>query len=82
MSLYIDELNSATKQTDKKPMQERNTIPFNLISRQCVSKVAKVIEWKITPIKATMKFDLQTLVEGDRPWDHRIPDDLKIIRKN
>ena len=44
VSLYIDELNSAKKQRDKKPLQERNTIPFNLTSRQCVSKVAKVFE--------------------------------------
>lgn len=43
----------------------RNTIPFHLTRRHCVSKVTEVFEitGKITPITATMKFDLHTLVE-------------------
>ena len=41
-------------------MQGRNTIPFNLTRRQCVSKVAKTfgLTGKITPSTATMKLDL------------------------
>ena len=57
----------------------RNTIPFHLTRRQCVSKVTEVFEitGKITPITATMKFDLHTLVERGLSWDNRTPDDLK-----
>ena len=81
VSLDIGELNFAKKQRGKKPVQGRNTIPFNLTRRQCVSKVAEMFDLtgKITPITATMKLDLHTLVERGLSWDDRIPDDLKPI---
>ena len=81
VSLDVGELNFAKKQRGKKPVQGRNTIPFNLTRRQCVSKVAEMFDLtgKITPITATMKFDLHTLVERGLSCDDRIPDDLKPI---
>ena len=81
VSLGIGELDLAKKQRGKKPMQGRNTIPFYLTRRQCVSKVAEMFDLtgKITPITATMKLDLHTLVERGLTWDNRIPDDLKPI---
>ena len=56
----------------------RNTIPFHLTRRQSVSKVTEVFDLtgKITPITATMKLDLHTLVERGLSWDNRRPDDL------
>ena len=79
--LEMGELNFAKKQRGKKPVQERNTTPFNLTRRQCVSKVAEMFDLtgKITPITKTMKLDLRTLVERGLSWDDRIPDDLKPI---
>ena len=60
VSLDIGKLNFAKKQRGKKPVQGRNTIPFNLTRRQYVSKVAKTfgLTGKITPSTATMKLDL------------------------
>ena len=62
-------------------MQGRKTVPFNLTKRQCVSKVAEVFDLtgKITPITATMKLNLHTLIERGLSWDDRIPDNLKPI---
>ena len=81
VSLDIGELNFAKKARGKKPVKGRDTIPFNLTRRQCVSKVAELFDLtgKITPITATMKLDLHTLVERGLSWDDRIPDDLKPI---
>ena len=81
VSLDIGELNFAKKQRGKKPVQGRNTIPFNLTRRQCVSKVAEMFDLtgKIPPITATVKFDLHTLVERGLSSNDRIPDDLKPI---
>ena len=81
VSLDIGGLNFAMKQRGKKPVQGRNIIPFNLTRRQCVSKVAEMfyLTGKITPVTATMKLDLHTLVERGLSWDDRIPDDLKPI---
>lgn len=71
VSLGIDELNFAKKQRGKEPVQRRNTILFNLTRRQCVSKVSEVFDLtgKITPITATMKPDLHTLVERGLSWN-------------
>ena len=81
VSLDIGELNFAKKQRGKKPVKGRNTIPFNLTRRKCVSKVAEMFDLtgKITPITAKIKLDLHTLVERGLAWDDRIPDALKSI---
>ena len=73
VSLDIGELNFAKKQIGKTPL--------NPTRRQCVSKVAEMFDLigKITPVTATMKLDLHTLVERGLSWDDRIPDDLKPI---
>ena len=81
VSLDIGELNFAKKQRGKKPVKGRNTIPFNLTRRKCVSKVAEMFDLtgKITPITAKIKLDIHTLVERGLAWDDRIPDALKSI---
>ena len=81
VSLDIGEFNFAKKQRGQRTVQGRHTIPFNLKRRQCVSKVAEIFDLtgNITPITATMKLDLHTLVERGLYWDDRIPDDLKPI---
>ena len=78
VSLDIGELKFAKKQRGKKPVQGRNMTPFN-VTRRRVSKVAEIFDLtgKITPITATMKLDLHTLVARGLSWDDRIPDDLK-----
>ena len=60
VSLDIGELNFSKKQRGKKPVHGRNTIPFNLTRRQCVSKVAEEfdLKGKITPTTTTIKFDI------------------------
>ena len=81
LSFDIGELNFAKKERGKKTVQGRNTIPFHLTRRQCVSKVPEVFDLtgKITPITATMILNLHTLVKRGLSWDDRISDDLKLI---
>ena len=73
----ISELNFAKKQRCKKPVQRRNTVPFNLTRMQCVSKIGEVLALtrEITPIRSTVKLDLHTFLS----LGGRIPDHLKPI---
>ena len=65
VSLDIGELNFAKKQRGKKPIKNQNIIPLRLSRRHCVSKVAEIFDLtgKVTPITATMKMDLHSLVQ-------------------
>ena len=46
-----------------------------------VSKVSEIFDLtgKITPITATMKLDLHTLVKRGLDWDDVLPDELRFI---
>ena len=81
VSLDISELNFAKKQRGKKPIKSQNIIPQHLTRRHCVSKVAEVFDLtgKVTPITATMKMDLHSLVQRRLDWDDTLPDDLRSI---
>ena len=61
-----------------KPMHE---IPDELTRRHCVSKVAEIFDLTgiLTPITASLKLDLHTLVQRDLKWDDTIPNDLRPI---
>ena len=56
-------------------------IPSNLTRRQCLSKVSEIFDLTgiITPITASMKLDLHTLVQRNLSWEDVIPDDLRHI---
>ena len=81
LSLDISELNFAKKCRGKKSSQPQNIIPANITRRHCVSKVSEIFDLtgKITPITATMKLDLHTLVKRGLDWDDLLPDKLKSI---
>ena len=81
VSLDIGELNFAKKQRGKKPIKNQNIIPLRLTRRHCVSKVAEIFDLtgKVTPITATMKMDLHSLVQRKLDWDDTLPDDLRSI---
>ena len=81
ISLNIGEMNFAKKVRGKKPAQSSNIIPEKLSRRHCASKVAEVFDLtgKLTPLIASMKIDLQTLVHLKLDWDDRIPDNLRPI---
>ena len=81
VSLDISELNFAKKQRGKKPIKSQNIIPQHLTRRHCVSKVAEVFDLtgKVTPITATMKMDLHSLVQRRLDWDDTLQDDLRSI---
>ncbi|XP_066924707.1 uncharacterized protein [Clytia hemisphaerica] len=78
ISLDIQELNFARKYRGKKP-NEIKEIPLNLTRRQCVSKASEVfdISGLLTPITATLKMDLHTLVKRKMDWDDILPNDLR-----
>ena len=61
-----------------KQITSSNEIPNNLTRRQCLSKVSEVFDLTgmITPLTASMKIDLHTLVERKLDWDDTIPADL------
>ena len=81
LSLEISELNFAKKCRGKKPSQKQNIIPANITRRHCVSKVSEIFDLtgRITPITATMKLYLDTLVKRDIDWDDALPDELTPI---
>ena len=81
VSLDIGELNFAKKQRGKKPIKNQNIIPLRLTRRHCVSKVAEIFDLtgKVTPITATMKMDLHSLVQRKLDWDDTLSDDLRSI---
>ena len=65
----------------KKPSQQQDIIPANITTRHCVSKVSEIFDLTdtITPITATMKLDLHTLVKRGLDWDDVLPDELRPI---
>ena len=81
VSLDISELNFAKKQRGRKPIKSQNIIPQQLTRRHCVSKVAEIFDLtgNVTPIIATMKMDLHSLVQRRLDWDDTLPDDLRGI---
>ena len=81
LSLDISELNFAKKCRGNKLSEQQNIIPANVTRRHCVSKVSAVFDLtgKITPITATMKLDLHTLVKRGLDWDDVLPNELRPI---
>ena len=81
ISLDIGELNFAKRKRGKKPVGNQNIIPTKITRRHCVGKVAEIFDLtgKITPITATMKLDLHTLVERKLQWDDVITDKLRSV---
>lgn len=79
MSLNIGELNFGKKSRGKKPSHTMNVIPAKLTRRHCASKVAEVFDLtgKVSPLIASMKIDLQELVQHHLDWDDVIPDNLR-----
>ena len=75
------ELNFAKKRRGRKPIKSQNIIPQQLTRRHCVSKVAEIFDLtgNVTPIIATMKMDLHSLVQRRLDWDDTLPDDLRSI---
>ena len=61
--------------------QQQNIIPADIARRHCVSKVSEIFDLtgKITPITATIKLDLHTLVKIGLGWDDVLPDELRPI---
>ena len=84
LSFDISELNFAMKCRRKKPSQQQNIFPTNITRRHYVSKVSETfnLTGKITPITATMKSDLHTLVKRGLEWDDMLPDELRPIWKS
>ena len=81
LSLDINELNFVKKCRGKKPSQQQNIIPANVTRRHGPSKVCEILDLtgKITPITATMKLYLLTLVKRGLGWDDVLPDELRPI---
>ena len=67
-----------SKRVRGKHISSCNEIPTTLTRRQCLSKVSEVFDLTgmITPLTASMKLDLHTLVERKLNWDDTIPADL------
>ena len=70
-----------SKRLRGKPISPSSEIPATLTRRQCLSKVSEVFDLTgmITPLTASMKLDLHTLVERKLDWDDTIPADLMSI---
>ena len=81
LSLDINKLNVAKKCRGKKPSQRQNIIPANITRKDCPSKVSEIFDLtgKITPITATTKLYLLTLIKRCLGWDHVLPDELRSI---
>ena len=81
LTLDVSDLNFAKRQRGRKPSQFDNVIPTKLTRRHCVSKVGEVFDiiGKITPITATLKLDLHTLILRKLDWDDQLPDDLRSL---
>ena len=77
VSLNIGDLNFAKKCRGKKPTNQ--IIPTKLTRRHYASKVAEMFDLtgKVSPIIASMKIDLQDLVNRKLDWDDVIPDTLR-----
>ena len=75
LKLDIDPLDFS-KRTRGKHVASSHEVPVNLTRRQCLSKVSEVfyLTGMITPLIASMKLDLHTLVERKLNWDDAIPD--------
>ena len=59
-------------------------VPDSVTRRQCLSKVAEIFDLTgmLTPLTASMKLDLHTLVQRGLNWDDKIPNDLLPIWRN
>ena len=59
-------------------------VPDSVTRRQCLSKVAEIFDLTgmLTPLTASMKLDLHTLVQRGLDWDDQIPSDLLPIWHN
>ena len=81
LSLDISELNFTKKCRGKNPSQQQNIIPANIARSHCVSNVSEIFDQTVknTPIAATMKLDLHTLVKRGLDWDDVLPDELRPI---
>ena len=79
VSLNIGDLNFAKKCRGKKPTNQINVIPSKLTRRHCASKVAEMFDLtgKVSPLIASMKIDLQDLVQRKLDWDDVIPEALR-----
>ncbi|XP_066935869.1 uncharacterized protein [Clytia hemisphaerica] len=79
VSLNIGDLNFAKKSRGKKPSNQVNIIPSKLTRRHCASKVAEMFDLtgKVSPLVASMKIDLQDLVQRKLDWDDVIPETLR-----
>ncbi|XP_066919855.1 uncharacterized protein [Clytia hemisphaerica] len=79
VSLNIGDLNFAKKSRGKKPSNQVNVIPSKLTRRHCASKVAEMFDLtgKVSPLVASMKIDLQDLVQRKLDWDDVIPETLR-----
>ena len=80
LQLNINQLDFS-KRCRGKHKEPVHQIPENLTRRHCVSKVAEIFDLTgiITPITASMKLDLHTLVQRNLKWDDTIPNDLRPI---
>ena len=80
ITLDIKEMNFAKKSRGRKPKLIPE-VPTKLTRRQCTSKLAEVfdIAGMLTPITATMKYDLHQLVTRKLDWDDTIPENLREI---
>ena len=81
LALNVGELNFNKKIRGRKPEQSIKGAPSNLTRRQCVSKVAELVDLtgKVSPLIASMKIALQNLVQRQLQWDDVIPDNLRSI---
>ena len=83
LQLNINQLDFSKRCRGKHPEPEHE-IPERLTRRHCVSKVAEIFNLTgiITPITASLKLDLHTLVQRNLQWDDVIPNDLKPVWKS
>ena len=82
LQLDFSDLNFSKKVKGKKMiLKDSCIVPQILTRRHCVSKVAELfyLTGLITPVTASMKLDLHTLVQRKLDWDDAIPDDLRGI---
>ena len=70
-----------SKKCRGKKISQSTDIPTALTRRQCASKVAEIFDLTglLTPITASMKIDLHSLVQRKLDWDDIIPSDLTEI---
>ena len=80
VSLNIGDLNFSKKHRGKKSPDKINIIPERLARRHCSSKVAEIfhLTGKVSAVVASMKLDLQELVNRKLDWDDVIPNELSL----